>query len=562
MNEKLQPINGSEYEQVDQITYINGVDHYYGVDENGTRSHVAADDILEAYGYDFTDSPNATPTQLDVYFTNEQKEIIDTAQENIAITRNELIEANAKSRKTLFGIREGSRKKDVEAAKEKYDQTIAITSALILEAFNEQGGIEAAEIETLSKIAGVAESYKVNVEGLTERQQELADGKFMGRFNDWYTRQTANDDPSKRFTMGKFKKGLATLGIGAAGAVTAAAVLPVGAVVGGAGAAGVVAWRFAKGQSIGRIKKNADARTQADVHNTTVHDETVKRISESSGLVSGSVISEGVVNKTKEYVSKNRKREAISLALGATAGYALEQAGVIGWVSDKVNVGNPFSKINLPFGNPSNNNSEDITGNLDAEGLDDSLEEANRVTVLSENVDELTDKTEELAEQLGELITDNEELLEQVEELTTTNEELSNQVDNLTDTVEEHVDHLPSDPITIEPQPAAPGVVAIKGAENFTVENGAGFVSEIQDLAEANGQHIDSEKAFQIYNDTRAEFGNDLLNIGEYIENGDLRIATPGQASYNPGVAEFMMRRMQELAEAEAEELLLIAEAA
>ena len=93
------------------------------------------------------------------------------------------------------------------------------------------------------------------------------------------------------------------------------------------------------------------------------------------------------------------------------------------------------------------------------------------------------------------------------------------------------------------PRPEAP----INGRE-FYVDPGHGFTHEIQEFAQANGSNVDARKAFDIYNEAVAKFGEDGLMqpLGTYLRDaGDFGINAPGSAQWKPGVAEFFKSKLQ-----------------
>ncbi len=97
-----------------------------------------------------------------------------------------------------------------------------------------------------------------------------------------------------------------------------------------------------------------------------------------------------------------------------------------------------------------------------------------------------------------------------------------------------------------ETPPATPEV-PINGRE-FFVDPGHGFTHEIQEFAQANGSSVDARRAFDIYNEAVAKFGEDGLiePVGTYLRDaGDFGINAPGNAQWKPGVAEFFKSKLQ-----------------
>ncbi|HMS31532.1 MAG TPA: hypothetical protein PJ984_04005 [Candidatus Saccharibacteria bacterium] len=109
----------------------------------------------------------------------------------------------------------------------------------------------------------------------------------------------------------------------------------------------------------------------------------------------------------------------------------------------------------------------------------------------------------------------------------------------------------PKAPETTPEAPAAEPIprpeVPINGRE-FYVDSGHGFTHEIQEFAQANGSNVDARKAFDMYNEAVAKFGEDGLiePVGTYLRDaGDFGISAPGNAQWKPGVAEFFKSKLQ-----------------
>lgn len=95
-----------------------------------------------------------------------------------------------------------------------------------------------------------------------------------------------------------------------------------------------------------------------------------------------------------------------------------------------------------------------------------------------------------------------------------------------------------------DPVPETPEI----NGRMFNVESGNGFTHEIQDFANANGTQVDAKRAFDIYNEAVAKFGEDGLidPLGTYKRpQGDYGIMSPGNAQWKPGVAEFFKSKLQ-----------------
>ena len=76
---------------------------------------------------------------------------------------------------------------------------------------------------------------------------------------------------------------------------------------------------------------------------------------------------------------------------------------------------------------------------------------------------------------------------------------------------------------------------------NFNVESGHGLTNEWMDWAHANHHALNSRDAWRLHEAVRDHFGDNGIidKVGTYIQHGDLRIAKPGAAQWDKGVAEF-----------------------
>jgi len=76
---------------------------------------------------------------------------------------------------------------------------------------------------------------------------------------------------------------------------------------------------------------------------------------------------------------------------------------------------------------------------------------------------------------------------------------------------------------------------------NFNVESGHGLTNEWMDWAHANHHALNSRDAWRLHEAVRNHFGDNGIidKVGTYIQHGDLRIAKPGAAQWDKGVAEF-----------------------
>lgn len=80
--------------------------------------------------------------------------------------------------------------------------------------------------------------------------------------------------------------------------------------------------------------------------------------------------------------------------------------------------------------------------------------------------------------------------------------------------------------------------------ESFYVDYGHGYTHELVDLATANGQQLSGKDAWDLHLHLVDKFGPDYINIANsggsdiYFDNGDVRLSTPGTASWENGVTE------------------------
>ncbi len=76
---------------------------------------------------------------------------------------------------------------------------------------------------------------------------------------------------------------------------------------------------------------------------------------------------------------------------------------------------------------------------------------------------------------------------------------------------------------------------------NFNVESGHGLTNEWIDWAHTNGHALNSRDAWRLHEAVRNHFGDNGIidKVGTYVQNGDLRLAKPGAAQWDKGVAEF-----------------------
>lgn len=109
----------------------------------------------------------------------------------------------------------------------------------------------------------------------------------------------------------------------------------------------------------------------------------------------------------------------------------------------------------------------------------------------------------------------------------------------------------PSEPSNKPPEvPRNPGVEAL--SDGFNVEAGNGITHEIMDAGKELGVEISPDESFKIYEALEAKFGDDIVQgRGSYEgPDGDVRIASPGMAHWNPEAIQFLVNNMEELKKA------------
>lgn len=73
--------------------------------------------------------------------------------------------------------------------------------------------------------------------------------------------------------------------------------------------------------------------------------------------------------------------------------------------------------------------------------------------------------------------------------------------------------------------------------QDVTIENGHGYVAELQDLANQQGIHLNGQQAYEAYQHLADKFhGNFLTNDPSYKFGSEYRISAPGMAHWNPAV--------------------------
>lgn len=93
-----------------------------------------------------------------------------------------------------------------------------------------------------------------------------------------------------------------------------------------------------------------------------------------------------------------------------------------------------------------------------------------------------------------------------------------------------------------EPTPPAPEIPG----NDFEVEQDNGITQEIRDFGLANGKDIPPQVTYDIYNELRAERGdNGIIETGTYVmDNGDLGITNPGASGWQDGVAQSILEKL------------------
>ncbi len=487
---------------------------------------------------------------------------MDAANERVAVARDKYIELSSKRRRLSFGFRKANREKAIEDALAEYNKAKTFANELAGEMFERDGASEE-DILAFASLTTATETVAV-YDGMQQQQESLANSNaFMKKFNNLWTKWSEVDEEGKKPRFGRLKKIALMAGIGAGAAVGASFAAAGLGLSASFAAPALLAARFGRGQAMGRLRHNAEAGTQAGIHNQTDRDAVLRAVSEADSLEAlGAVDIAGASHeKTKEYVKKNRRRTIGSAALGGAGfaavdalGLGLNEFGKMDVVKDGVKqignlaqgvgdtvadgaevVGdvagdawdkikdidiNPFDGDGLDL-NPFNN---ETSQSGIATGEEPWTPEARGIDV-DVDVDPDAGSAPEVEPAADEIEASPEDEIAEI---------VDGRGDNLDEVAGEQAE-----------------TQAIVGNE-FNVESGNGFIQEINDFAEANGMSRNDSISTQVFNEARAKFGDDLLTGSEYVQNGDLRISSAGQNAWNPGVAEFMLQRMQELAEAQA----------
>lgn len=79
---------------------------------------------------------------------------------------------------------------------------------------------------------------------------------------------------------------------------------------------------------------------------------------------------------------------------------------------------------------------------------------------------------------------------------------------------------------------------------NFDIESGNGYTNELMQFAQANGHELSPQQAWDLHQNLVGKFGGDYIDIVNRAQDvyqsagGDFRLSAPGQAAWDPGVAE------------------------
>jgi hypothetical protein len=258
-----------------------------------------------------------TPIELDV----DLKERLDRANHELSESRNALIEIMAQRSRKAFNLRRSTNKNALEKAQQEYQLAVSLAGQVFKEVYGESMSPE--ELN-MSAIAGAGQESLALAQGMVQRTGELANSnKLMRKFNDWWTRQSAVAEDGTRAKLGKTKK------VAAIVAITALTIVPASAVVATAGAIGAgiavpvgLMTRFARGQAVSRISRNANALTQMQVHADAVHVANLEKFSKGAPVTSAEIV-EDIRAMTDQYVRQNKKRLGKTAIVGAGVGSAL-----------------------------------------------------------------------------------------------------------------------------------------------------------------------------------------------------------------------------------------------
>lgn len=501
------PADLEHFDNLDMMTYANGAKHVYGVDSEGKKSHISADDVIRAYGYDPADRPpqvdtpepgpisipnptppegyrppepsdpeNTNPFNLDPADQAELNEI----KTDLTLAEHDYAKKTAKSRKSYVGrflsehtrtgklLRKSDKlssaldklqfdKKTVQA-KEKYEELNDQYGSRLAELLYEKGLTEE-QVLSLATSGNILRNDRLENMIVFERQ---AQSKNTNKFVNWWVKSGGWKHKAKKAGVVLGAGLLAGTGVGLAALPGYMAVL-----AGGGAGAGIA-------RHVTRRRANAIGENGKTI--TVNQSEDDRFIAQSSimnnynrGEFSDVLDTTNTVeDRTDSEMLGNRKRMRTAVGLGATAAKA---GFMLGTEARKLGE-NFFNKDGDPTGKGGGPETGD-TGSGKPE---------------------------------------------------------------------------PGDPIPEGPRGGAdtPQSPELQGT-SFNVEYGNGFIHEIQDFAQANGHSVDSSKAFQIYNEAVAKFGKDgLIESGTYVRKaGDIGISSPGQTSWKPGVAEFINSRLQ-----------------
>lgn len=252
------------------------------------------------------------PTDID------QIELPPEMQERLGIARDRYARASATRRGLIFGRRN---KKELAEAEQEYVDAIRDAGDYAQSAMESRGMTEQ-EIETARVLGSILELNK-QVNAILEYQMQGNDGKWLGKFYDWWARQGGKLNTKAGFT-GAIKKALAmALPATALGVVAGAAGFFALGPIGGAAVGAAVARAVAKGLMTSKVNNEAGARSVAGVQNAEEYGKSVERlidISESGQQITAEDLVRGSDELTERGISRNRKRTAVALGIGAVLG--------------------------------------------------------------------------------------------------------------------------------------------------------------------------------------------------------------------------------------------------
>ncbi len=520
---------------------VNDTDRLKIVQENGLMTRNEYEAYLESKKPakkpvdtpEPVDTPDADPADkpFELMIPDDQEAKLAELRLDAQAKFDRYIELSTRKRMIGRGLRKEYKLKAVEDALNEFNEANDSIGYLVGHLAREQDATPE-DMIALAR-AGWTMTNDAKLEALNAKAAELSSGsKFLGRFNDWFTRQTAEDENGNRPKFGKTKKfaAMAALGFGT-GAITGAAMASTFLTLGASAVVpGFFMGRYAKGQMLSKITKDSKdtaIRTQAGVHNAQEHSETQKQIDGTALLVGTDQIMGRSFDKTKEYSRKNQKRVIGAAALGLIFGTAGHFSGdIYDAFKDAPTPKLDFSMPNLDLDMP------DWVPGFD-DGYDANLPEGIAPEVNPDDISEIPG-----AGQINGT----------VPESTIPNPGFESPTSATSPIPGGTVDS------TALEDSVQPGVDANAfSSENligndFDIQSGNGFISEMKEAAEANGISLNDDQANQVFSAVRERMGDDLLTAGEYVQDGDLRISGSGANQWNPGVLQAIMEESQKVA--------------